>query len=96
MLFRSGVQIAIDACKAPLSQIAENAGLDGAALVAKVEALKSGMGYNAATGEFVDMVKDGIIDPLRVTRSALEAAFSVAGTALLTEAGVTKASVQAE
>ncbi len=87
---RTGVQIAIDACKAPLRQIAENAGVDGAALVAKVEDLKSGMGYNAATGDFVNMVEVGIIDPLRVTRSALEAVFSVAGTALLTEVGVSK------
>ena len=87
---RTGVEVAIEACKAPAKQIAENAGKDGTATVVKILEQPSGVGYDAATDTFVDMMKAGIIDPLRVTRSALEAAFSVAGTALLTEAGVHK------
>lgn len=87
---RTGVEIAAEAAKAPAAQIAENAGKDGAATVAKTLQQKAGVGFDAAKDEFVDMMKAGILDPLRVTRSAVEAAFSVAGTALLTEAGVSK------
>lgn len=87
---RTGAEIAIEACKAPAAQIAENAGKDGAATVAKILQQAAGVGYDAAKDEFVNMVQAGILDPLRVTRSAVEAAFSVAGTALLTEAGVHK------
>ena len=86
----AGVRVAADALQAPVRQIAENAGLDGGVVLAGIASSPAGTGYDAKRGAFVDMVEAGIIDPLRVTRSALEAAFSVAGTALLTEVGVTK------
>ncbi|MBQ9068058.1 MAG: molecular chaperone GroEL [Eggerthellaceae bacterium] len=86
----AGVRVAADALQAPVRQIAENAGLDGGVVLAGLASSPAGTGYDAKRGAFVDMVEAGIIDPLRVTRSALEAAFSVAGTALLTEVGVTK------
>ncbi len=86
---RIGAFLALSACAAPAAQIAENAGQSGATTLAHLEEMPDGIGYNAATGEFEDMLEAGILDPLRVTRSAVEAAFSVAGTALLTEAGVT-------
>lgn len=89
---RAGVRIALDACKAPLRQIAENAGVDGAYAVAHVAELEPGTGYDALHDAYADMLGEGVFDPLRVTLGALNAAFSVAGTALLTEAGVTKAS----
>lgn len=83
-----GAHIALAACSAPARQIADNAGAEGAAILAKLAEQEPGVGYDAARGRFADMHAAGIVDPLRVTRSALEAAFSVAGTALLTEAGV--------
>jgi len=73
---------------APLKQIAENAGLEGGVIVEKVRELPAGEGLNAATGEYVDMVKVGIIDPAKVTRSALQNAASIAGLFLTTEAVV--------
>jgi len=73
---------------APLKQIAENAGLEGGVIVEKVRELPAGEGLNAATGEYVDMVKAGIIDPAKVTRSALQNAASIAGLFLTTEAVV--------
>ncbi|ACV23507.1 chaperonin GroEL [Slackia heliotrinireducens] len=86
---RAGAAIGVAALGAPVRQIAENAGKNGAAVLAKLEEQPAGIGYNAATDAFEDLMAAGILDPVRVTRSALEAAFSVAGTALLTEAGVT-------
>ena len=86
---RTGVLLALEACRAPVRQIAENAGVDGGVVLAKIEA-QTGMGYDAARDAYVNMVEAGIIDPLRVTKAAVEAAFSVAGTALLTEVGVAK------
>ena len=66
----TGYNIILRAARAPLSQIADNAGVDGGVICEKVSELKGNMGYNAATGEFEDLVKSGIIDPTKVTRSA--------------------------
>jgi chaperonin GroEL len=71
------------ACRAPLTQIADNAGQDGGIVCEKVSEMKGAMGYNAATGVYEDLVKTGVIDPTKVTRSALQNASSVA-TLLLT------------
>ncbi len=79
------VKVALDA---PLRQIAINAGLEGGVVVEKVRTLPSGHGLNAATGESGDMVAAGIIDPAKVTRSALQNAASIAGLFLTTEAVV--------
>ena len=84
-----GARIVADACAAPMRQIAENAGKGGAAVLARVAEMADGTGYDAAHDRYVNMLEEGIADPLRVTRSALEAALSVAGTVLLTEANVT-------
>jgi len=84
----TGVQIVVTACSAPLKQIAINAGLEGGVVAEKVANLPDGHGLNAATGEYVDMVKAGIIDPAKVTRSALQNAASIAGLFLTTEAVV--------
>ncbi|WP_114560358.1 chaperonin GroEL [Desertihabitans aurantiacus] len=81
-----GAQIVFTACAAPLKQIAVNAGLEGGVVAEKVANLPSGQGLNAATGEYVDMVESGIIDPAKVTRSALQNAASIAGLFLTTEA----------
>ena len=78
-----GWDIIIRACKAPLTQIADNAGVDGGVVCEKVGELTGNMGYNAATDKYEDLVKSGIIDPTKVTRSALQNAASVA-TLLLT------------
>jgi len=86
---RTGVRIAINACKAPIIRIAENAGKNGLVVVETLNDRPAGMGYDAARDTYVDLFETGIIDPVRVTRSALEAAFSVAETLLLTEASVT-------
>ena len=83
-----GANIVRVAVSAPLKQIAENAGLEGGVVVEKVRELPAGEGLNAATGEYVDMVKVGIIDPAKVTRSALQNAASIAGLFLTTEAVV--------
>ena len=74
------------AIEAPLKQIAANAGLEGGVIVEKVRHLEPGHGLNAATGEYVDMIKSGIIDPAKVTRSALQNAASIAALFLTTEA----------
>ncbi len=78
-----GYNIILRSCKAPLTQIADNAGVDGGVICEKVGEMKGNMGYNAATGEFEDLVKTGIIDPTKVTRTALQNAASVS-TLLLT------------
>ncbi len=82
----TGAQIVFGACTAPLKQIAVNAGLEGGVVAEKVANLTAGEGLNAATGEYVDMVKAGIIDPAKVTRSALQNAASIAALFLTTEA----------
>ena len=81
----TGAQIVERALEEPLRQIANNAGLEGSVVVEKVIHLKPGEGLNAATGEYVDMVKAGIIDPAKVTRSALQNAASIASLILTTE-----------
>ena len=86
---RTGAHIAIEACRAPALRIAENAGKNGSVIIEKLAESPAGMGYDASSDRYVDMFEAGIIDPVRVTRSALEAAFSVAETLLVTEAGVT-------
>jgi chaperonin GroEL len=82
----TGAKIVEFAVEAPLKQIAVNAGLEGGVVVEKVRNLKAGEGLNAATGEYVDMIKSGIIDPAKVTRSALQNAASIAALFLTTEA----------
>ncbi len=82
----TGAKIVELAVEAPLKQIAMNAGLEGGVVVEKVRNLAAGHGLNAATGEFVDMIKAGIIDPAKVTRSALQNAASIAALFLTTEA----------
>jgi chaperonin GroEL len=81
-----GIAIAQRAMSAPLRQIAANAGVEGAVVLDKVNQLKGNEGYNAATGEYGDMIKFGILDPAKVTRTALQAAASVAGLMITTEA----------
>jgi chaperonin GroEL len=81
-----GITIAQRAMSAPLRQIAANAGVEGAVVLDKVNQLKGNEGYNAATGEYGDMIKFGILDPAKVTRTALQAAASVAGLMITTEA----------
>jgi chaperonin GroEL len=81
-----GIAIAQRAMSAPLRQIAANAGVEGAVVLDKVNQLKGNDGYNAATGEYGDMIKWGILDPAKVTRTALQAAASVAGLMITTEA----------
>ncbi len=78
-----GYNIILRACRAPLTQIASNAGQDGSVVCEKVSEMKNGMGYNAATEQYEDLIKAGVIDPTKVTRTALENASSVA-TLLLT------------
>ena len=80
-----GAQIVIRALEEPLRQIAANAGAEGATVVQTVKAKKQAMGFNAATGEFEDLMKAGIIDPAKVVRTALQNAASVAGLLLTTE-----------
>ena len=82
----TGAKIVEFAVEAPLKQIAINAGLEGGVIVEKVRHLDPGMGLDASTGEYVDMIKNGIIDPAKVTRSALQNAASIAALFLTTEA----------
>lgn len=84
----TGVNIVKDALEAPVRQIAENAGVEGSVIVNQLKSEKPGIGYNAADGKFEDMVKAGIVDPTKVTRSALQNAASVSALLLTTEAVV--------
>jgi chaperonin GroEL len=84
-----GAKIVELSIEAPLKQIAINAGLEGGVVVEKVRHLEVGFGLNAATGEYVDMIKSGIIDPAKVTRSALQNAASIAALFITTEAVIT-------
>jgi chaperonin GroEL len=84
----TGANIVKVAVEGPLKQIAINSGLEGGVVVERVKNLKSGEGLNAATGEYEDLIKAGIIDPAKVTRSALQNAASIAGLFLTTEAVV--------
>lgn len=84
----TGVNLVIRALEAPVRQIAENAGIDGSIIVERLKSVDAGVGFNAATGEMVNMVEAGIIDPTRVTRSALQNAASIAALLLTSEAAV--------
>ena len=83
-----GVRLVRKACDEPLRWIAENAGLEGYVVVAKVRAMKANEGFNAATDVYGDLAKDGVIDPVKVTRSALANAASIAAMFITTEAVV--------
>ncbi|MFA7256412.1 MAG: chaperonin GroEL [Kiritimatiellales bacterium] len=84
-----GVQIVRKACEAPLRQLVDNAGIEGAIVVQEVKKAKGNNGYDVATGNYVDMIAAGIIDPTKVTRSALQNAASIAGLLLTTECMIT-------
>lgn len=86
---KTGMNIILRALEEPLRQIVENAGIDGSVIVDKVKNSNEGIGFNALTGEYVDMIEAGIIDPTKVTRSALQNAASVAALVLTTESLVT-------
>ncbi len=85
---QTGAQIVLRALEAPVRQIAENAGLEGSVIVEKLKEQAEGVGFNAATSEWVNMIEEGIVDPTKVSRSALQNAGSVAGLILSTEAAV--------
>ena len=85
-----GVQIVRRAVEEPMRQLADNAGAEGALIVEEVKKRKGNEGYDVAKGEYVDLVKAGIVDPTKVTRSALQNAASIAGLLLTTEALVTE------
>jgi chaperonin GroEL len=92
----TGVQIVRRALSAPARWIAENAGAEGGVVVGRIAELPAGHGYNAATGEFGDLVAQGVLDPVKVTRSAVQNAASIAGMLLTTEALVTEKPEPAE
>ena len=85
---KTGAKVILKALEAPLYYISANAGLEGAVIINKVKESEAGTGFNAATEEYVDMVASGILDPVKVTRSALQNATSVASTLLTTESAV--------
>src|SRR5699024_9761166 len=84
----TGVNIVLKALEEPVKQIAINAGLEGSVIVEKVKAEKPGIGFDAYNEKYVDMLKEGVVDPTKVTRSALQNAASVAAMILTTEAAV--------
>lgn len=85
---KTGAAIIMRALEEPVRQIAENAGREGSVVIAEVKNCEQGIGFNAVTEEYVDMIKAGIVDPAKVTRSALQNAASVSATLLTTEAGI--------
>ena len=85
---KTGVKIILKALEEPVKQIAKNAGLEGSVILDKISTSKSGVGFNALTEEYVDMIDAGIVDPAKVTRSALQNAASVASMVLTTESVV--------
>ena len=85
-----GLDIVYRAVESPLRQLANNAGREGALIVQEVKNRKGNEGYNVATGEYVDLVKAGVVDPTKVTRTALQNAASISGLLLMTEALVTE------
>ncbi len=87
----TGIRIVRRALEEPLRRIAENAGVEGAVVVGRIEESKGAKGFNAATGEYEDLVAAGIIDPTKVVRTALQNAASIAGLMLTTDAAVTDA-----
>jgi chaperonin GroEL len=88
---QTGIRIVRRALEEPLRRIAENAGVEGAVVVGRIEESKGAKGFNAATGEYEDLVAAGIIDPTKVVRTALQNAASIAGLMLTTDAAVTDA-----
>lgn len=84
-----GAGIIIKSLEAPTKQIAQNAGYEGSVIVEKLKGKEKGIGFDATTGEFTDMIKAGIVDPVKVTRSALQNAASIGGMILTTECLVT-------
>jgi chaperonin GroEL len=86
---KAGMEIVANALESPARTIAANAGAEGSVVVEKIKHQKGAVGYNAATGEYVDLVQAGIVDPTKVTRSALQHAASIASLLLTTEAIVT-------
>ncbi|QHI72664.1 chaperonin GroEL [Aminipila terrae] len=85
---KTGAAIIMRALEEPVRQIAENAGFEGSVIVAEVKGSKIGVGFNASTEEYVDMISAGIVDPAKVTRSALQNASSASAMLLTTEAGI--------
>lgn len=85
---KTGAQLVLKALEAPLFHIAANAGLEGSVIINKVKESEEGIGFDVLKEEYVDMVKAGILDPAKVTRSALQNATSVASTLLTTESVV--------
>ena len=85
---QSGIDMVARAIEEPLKQIANNCGLEGTVIIEKVKALKGNNGFNAATGEYVNLVKEGVIDPKKVTRTALQNAASVSSMLLTTECAI--------
>ncbi len=85
---KTGIEIVVRALEEPVRQIAKNAGLEGSVIVDKLMSAEVGIGFNALTEQYVDMVKEGIVDPAKVTRSALQNASSVAAMVLTTESVV--------
>ena len=85
---KTGANIIVRALEEPVRQIAENAGFEGSVVVAEVKSRNAGVGFNAATDEYVDMIASGIVDPAKVTRSAIPNAASASALLLTTEAGV--------
>lgn len=83
-----GINIITSALESPIKQIATNAGVEGSVIINRIKKSKPGVGYDALNDKYVDMIEDGIVDPAKVTRSALQNASSVASTFLTTEAGV--------
>jgi chaperonin GroEL len=86
---RTGANIIVRALEEPVRQIAENAGFEGSVVVARIKNSKMGVGFNALTEQYADMIASGIVDPAKVTRSALQNAASASAMLLTTEAGVT-------
>ena len=84
-----GIEIILKALEEPIKQITKNAGLEGAVILEKVKESKQGIGFDAAKEEYVDMKSSGIVDPTKVTRSALQNAASVASMILTTESIIT-------
>ena len=87
--YKTGANIVLKALEEPVRQIAANAGQEGSVIIDKIKNSEPGKGYNFATGEYVDMLEEGIVDPAKVTRSALQNAASVAAMVLTTESLVT-------
>ncbi|NQT92328.1 MAG: chaperonin GroEL, partial [Lentisphaerae bacterium] len=84
-----GVEIVKKALEEPLRQLVANAGLEGAVVVQEVKKAKGSVGYNVATGKYADLIKDGVLDPAKVTRTALQNAASISGLLLTTECMIT-------